>query len=101
MFGKILNYQIKDNQVIINFENQKGIVEVLTSEIINLHQEKTSIFKATGELFSKDTKFEVKQEENKIVITTSSYTFEILDDFKLNVIQDGVLISSEKDVIIN
>ena len=101
MFGKILNYQIKDNQVIINFENQKGIVEVLTSEIINLHQEKTSIFKATGEVFSKDTKFEVKQEENKIVITTSSYTFEILDDFKLNVIQDGILISSEKDVIIN
>ena len=97
MFGKILSFNVQDNKVIIDFENQKGIVEVLSPCIIHLHEEKLSTFNLDTSK-KVDVEFEVKESNHQIIITTTRYKFVIEDEFRLSVYLDGKLISSEKDV---
>ena len=52
MFGKIINYQVKENQVIINFKDKVGIVNVLSDEVIWLHEEAMSSFKVESSSFT-------------------------------------------------
>lgn len=100
MFGKLLNYQLKENKVIINFENQIGVVEVLSDDVINLRQENVAIFSLKTDNFKTKCQFDVNMEQGKLSIITSNYTFVILDEFKLEVYQNGKLISYEKDLVI-
>ena len=45
MFGKILDYQVNENIIKIDFEKQTGYVKVISSQIIQLYEEKMSSFK--------------------------------------------------------
>ena len=98
MFGKIINYQVKENQVIINFKDKVGIVNVLSDEVIWLHEEAMSSFKVESNSFTDKIEFSTNTVDGNVIIKTNKYIFIIEDNFKLRVVKDGQLISYERDI---
>ena len=35
MFGKLINYEVVNNEVIVNYENKKSFIKIISSDIIN------------------------------------------------------------------
>lgn len=98
MFGKIKNYQVRGQQVLINFQNKLGIVEVLSSEVIYLHEENVSKFQVTTLDFPNNCGFEVNTVDGNVIIKTEAYIFVIEENFKLKVVKNGEVISYEREI---
>lgn len=98
MFGKILNYHVKDNQIFITFEKEKGIINLLSSKIIQLKEEKSSVFSTNSINEFVKVNYSTNFLNGVLSIKTADYLFEISDNFKLTVIKDDKIISSEKEV---
>ena len=98
MFGKIVNYQVDENKVVINFSKKAGIVEVLSDEVIWLHEEEMSSFKVETNSFTDRIEFSTNTVDGNVIIKTKKYIFIIEDNFKLRVVKDGNLISYERDI---
>lgn len=97
MFGKILDYQVNENIIKIDFEKQTGYVKVISSQIIQLYEEKMSSFKVeiSQKAFSN---FETWFDGKFLDIKTEDYLFKITDNFRLIVVQNDFVISDEIDV---
>ena len=88
MFGKIVNYLKEANKVLIQFEEQKVTVEVLTPAIINffapiMREQRAS--KAVEGLKAQECSFSVEKDAEKIAIHTDKLAVHIFDDFKVDI----------------
>ena len=80
MFGKILNYQAKDNQILITFEKEKGIINLLSSKIIQLKEEKSSVFSVNSINEFPKVDYSTNFIDGVLSIKTADYLFEIGDN---------------------
>ena len=77
VFGKIKNYEVDGNKVIIKYENIDAIISIISDDIINFFVplfRKDRISKAVEniELLKDDElNFDIKEFEGKIQITTN------------------------------
>ncbi|MBC2579509.1 glycoside hydrolase family 31 protein [Clostridium sp. DJ247] len=88
MFGRVKNYIQEANKIIIEFENKKVIMEVITSSIINFFapiKREQRLSKAVENLKIEKCSFEVKMEDEKIILTTDKLIVNIFDEFKVDI----------------
>lgn len=87
MFGKILGYEVTDNKIQFDFDGRKGIIEVITSSIINVFspiKRDVKLSQAIENLEYEDCDFEVERQEKAIVITTDQLVVRIYDHFRVD-----------------
>ncbi|SHJ70540.1 alpha-glucosidase [Anaerobranca californiensis DSM 14826] len=87
MFGNLVEFHVEGNKVVFNYEKSKGIVEVITPEIINIflplkREEKLS--KAIENLTENKVFFEVEKSEDKVLIRTEKLYIEVKPEFKVD-----------------
>jgi alpha-glucosidase len=95
MFGKLVNYSVEANKIIVEFEKKKGIVTLLSEEIINLKEENTAKFSIDVDSFYSFDFFDTSLEDGKLNITSGMYRYVIKDNFMMDVYKNDVLISQE------
>ena len=95
MFGKLLNYTVLGSKIIVEFENKKGIVTLISEEIINLKEENTAKFSIDLDSFYEFDFFDTEFKDGMLNITSGLYRYVIKDNFMMDVYKNGVLISSE------
>lgn len=87
-YGKLLDYKVTNNDVEIKYENKEAFIKIISAEIINffvpvLRKERNS--KAVEEIFSSSCKFQIKQVENVIEISTEKLIVKIHDEFVVDI----------------
>ena len=88
IFGKILNYEVEDNKIIINYENRKAFIEIINSHIINFfvpffREEKDS--KAIEHLKESHCDFDIENIDNGIKISTEKLVVKVYEEFKVDI----------------
>lgn len=87
MYGKIKNYELNGQKLVIQFEEQEGIVEAYTDEIINVFcgfETKDHHSKAIEGEKRKETKVSVSRTNSEIIYSTEKLTVHIADEFKVD-----------------
>ncbi|MCX7950863.1 MAG: glycoside hydrolase family 31 protein [Clostridiales bacterium] len=87
MLGKIKNYKREGNKFLFNFENGEGILEIISSKIINVfvpikYKEHNS--KSIENINLKDTNVIEKRFEDKVEIETDDVIAVVYDNFKVD-----------------
>ncbi|EQK41926.1 alpha-glucosidase domain protein [[Clostridium] bifermentans ATCC 638] len=88
MFGKILDYNVKNNIINIQYEKIETKVSIVNSNIINffvpIFRRKQNSY-AIENLKFEDCDFEVIEVNDYIQIKTSELTVNIYDEFKIDI----------------
>jgi alpha-glucosidase len=84
-FGKLLGFDVDENQVSVKYENQEVIVQVITEEIIRLFvpcwmKDYTSV--AVEGQPSVPCDFDVTEEDGELLIKTSAVVLHLKDNFE-------------------
>lgn len=99
MFGKIMNHNVYENILEIQFENKIGKIEVVTPYIIHIYANMDGIERNSVAIENKITDkyhFEVEDEKNRIILKTDQLAVYIYDDFKIDIYdQNGVLLCED------
>ena len=87
-YGKLINYDINDNDINIRFEKQDVLIKIVKSDIINFfvplfRNERNS--KAVENLKNSTVKFEVVKLNNSLKIKTEKLIVDIFDNFIVNI----------------
>ena len=87
-FGKLKDYLVKGNEIIVTYENKKAYIKVVNQNIINffvpfLRNQRNS--KAVEVDLDKKCDFSVSRIENGIKIITQEIIVNILDEFKVDI----------------
>lgn len=87
-FGKLLNYEVENNVISIEFNNKKVFVNVVNSHIINFfaplfREERNS--KAVENLKDSHCDFEIENIADGIQLLTEKLTVRIYDEFKVDI----------------
>lgn len=86
-FGKLLGFKTEKNQVIFDFENIKGIIEVITPSIINIFapiKREERLSRAIENLQIQQCSFTVIKNEKQVMISTDALTVSVSEDFKVD-----------------
>lgn len=88
MFGKLINYEINENIVLVNYENIQCEITIINDGVINFfaptfRKERNS--KAVETIENKKVEFKVNREENVININTKKLNIKVYDDFKVDI----------------
>lgn len=87
MIGKMSNYKVENQKVILAFDNAKGFIEVVRDDIIRVYQDIDGIERTTDAI-SEDVKasgsFETEKTTECLVITTGKLVVKVYDDFKVD-----------------
>lgn len=88
MFGKLINYEINENIVLVNYENIQCKITMINEGVINFfaptfRKERNS--KAVETIENKKVEFKVNREENVININTKKLNIKVYDDFKVDI----------------
>lgn len=99
LFGKLLDYEVEENVININFEGKKTFVKIINSYIINffvpLHREERNS-KAVENLKDSHCDFQVENIEGGIQISTEKLLVKIYDEFKVDVYdKDGKILCED------
>ena len=74
MFGKILNYEVSENKVLLNYEKIQSTITLINESVVNffvpIHREKRNS-KAVENVLNSKVKFEVKYEDKVLNIKTN------------------------------
>lgn len=92
MFGKLINYQVNDNIIEIQFENKVGKIEIVTPSIIRIFANMDGINRksiAIENVVKEPSVFEIINENNRIIINTEKISAYINDDFKIDIYDDN------------
>ncbi|WP_310605531.1 glycoside hydrolase family 31 protein [Anaerosporobacter sp.] len=87
MFGKLLDYQVKNQEVIVKFEKRQAKIQIITDEIWNVfasfdsEEEQSAAIEGNKQLH---TEFTVVKKENYIQIATNSVIANVYDDLKID-----------------
>ena len=87
MYGKIVDYSLEGQKLVIQFEKYKGIIEAFTDEIINVFcgfETETHRSKAIEGEKHKETKVSVTKDETGLIFTTDKLRVYIADEFKVD-----------------
>ncbi|WP_294386544.1 glycoside hydrolase family 31 protein [uncultured Clostridium sp.] len=90
MFGKILNYEVSENRILINYEKIQTTITFLDEGVVNffvpLHREERNS-KAVEKVLNKNNKvkFQVKFDSEILNIKTSILNINIYNDFKVDI----------------
>lgn len=87
MFGKILNYEVSDNKVQIDFEGNKGTIEIISPSIINVFSPlkyKEHYSRAIEDVNIKQSKFNVCKDDEKIAVETEDLIIYVYNNFKVD-----------------
>ncbi|MBO5136688.1 MAG: glycoside hydrolase family 31 protein [Clostridia bacterium] len=99
MLGKIKNYEVNDNKIIITMDEGNYNVEIIRDDIIRFNikfTEKNYISKAIEENPAQDTDFSVEKETDAVVISTDLLTVKVYDECKTDIYdKDGNLICED------
>ncbi len=87
MFGNLVEFYLEGNKVNFIYERNRGIVEVISPEIINVfvplkREEKLS--KAIENLPENKVFFEVENQRDKVLIRTEKLLVEVKGEFKVD-----------------
>ena len=91
VFGKIKNYEVDGNKVIIKYENIDAIISIISDDIINFfvplfRKERISKAVENIELLKDDElNFDIKELEGKIQITTNKLIVKVHDEFIVDI----------------
>lgn len=83
-FGKLISYKENGNEIVVNFEKQTAYFTVVRAEIIRVYVpffDSQCKSKAIEEEKSVPTNFEVKKEDEFLLISTDKMFVKIYDDF--------------------
>lgn len=89
MLGKLLNYNVEGNKVILNYEKNKAIVTIISEKVFNFFvplfiEERNS--KAVDEIeLRKNIDFKVEYKDKILVIYTEDLEVKIYDEFKVDI----------------
>lgn len=87
MFGKIKDYKIQENKIIIRFTHNTGRVEIIKDSIINifagLETQEHDSYAIEGDKFV-ETAVTVEKIHDRIIIKTKKLIVEVFDDFKVD-----------------
>lgn len=87
MFGKIINYKIKGNKILFDFEKNKGRIEIINPYIVNVFSPfkyDNHFSKAIEDLKTEPCEFEVQKKDSYVEITTEYLNVRVYDDFKVD-----------------
>ena len=88
MFGKILNYEVSENKVLLNYEKIQSTITLINESVVNffvpIHREKRNS-KAVENVLNSKVKFEVKYDDEVLNIKTNVLSINIYDDFKVDI----------------
>ncbi|EKQ51337.1 MULTISPECIES: glycoside hydrolase family 31 protein [unclassified Clostridium] len=99
IFGKLLNYEVEDNEINIRFQEKNVFVKVVNSYIINFfvplfRGERNS--KAVENIIDSHCDFEVEKIIDGIQISTENLLVKIFDDFKVDIYdKNGALLCED------
>ena len=88
MFGKILNYEVSENKVLVNYEKIQSTITLINESVVNFFVpflEKKEILKAVENVLNGEVKFEVKFDSKVLNIETNVLSINIYDDFKVDI----------------
>lgn len=95
-YGKLNSYVQKDNRVVITFEKQQVILEILKDDIINIFVpiwSESHRSKAIEEKKEIPTDFTVSQQSGILSVDTDKLKIEIQDNFQMDIYKsDGTLL---------
>lgn len=99
LYGRLLNYEVEENVININFEEKKAVVKIINSYIINffvpLHREERNS-KAVENLKDSHCDFQVENIEGGIQISTEKLITKIYDEFKVDIYdKDGKILCED------
>ncbi|MGL5694490.1 MAG: glycoside hydrolase family 31 protein, partial [Peptostreptococcaceae bacterium] len=99
MFGKLLNYNINDNTIVVFYEKREAIIKVLNNSIINFFvptlKNKQKSF-AIEDLKEEKCDFKVNKYDEMIEIVTEYLCIKIYSEFKVDVYnREGKLICED------
>lgn len=88
MMGKILNYEVNENIVLVNYKNIQCIVTIINDSVINFfapifRKERNS--KAVENLKCKKINFNIEKKDYYLNIKTAKLDVKIYDDFKVDI----------------
>ena len=88
MMGKILNYEVNENIVLVNYKNIQCIVTIINDSVINFfapifRKERNS--NAVENLKCKKINFNIEKKDDYLNIKTAKLDVKIYDDFKVDI----------------
>ncbi|WP_160675543.1 glycoside hydrolase family 31 protein [Clostridium sp. C8-1-8] len=99
MFGKLVNHRVEKNKIYLDFENNKGIVEVINPVVINIfsplkYQKHYS--RAIEELNIEECSIAVENKTSYLEIKTNHLMVKVYDDFKVDFYKiDGTILCED------
>lgn len=86
--GKILNYEVNENIVLVNYKNIQCTVTIINDSVINFfvpifRKERNS--KAVENLMCKKINFNIEKKDDYLNIKTAKLDVKIYDDFKVDI----------------
>lgn len=88
MFGKILNYEIIENKILVNYEKIQSTITVINDSVVNFfvpfHREERNS-KAVENVLNNKVNFKVKYENNILNIKTDILDINVYDEFKVDI----------------
>ena len=88
MMGKILNYEVNENIVLVNYKNIQCIVTIINDSVINFFApifRKQINSKAVENLKCKKINFNIEKKDDYLNIKTAKLDVKIYDDFKVDI----------------
>jgi alpha-glucosidase len=99
MFGKIVNFEIKDNNINIVFENNYGTISIINDAIINVFSKLDDVkpnSKAIENPVKSQTEVTAVLDGDCIVISTAELIVKVYDEFLVDFYQkDGLLLCKD------
>lgn len=88
MLGKLLNYSVDDNKILLEFEKNKCIVTIVNENVVNFfvplfREERNS--KAVEQEIDNNADFQVEKKDEALSISTTNLEVKIYDDFKVDI----------------
>lgn len=88
MFGKILNYEIIENKILVNYEKIQSTITLINDSVVNFfvpfHREERNS-KAVENVLNDKVNFKVKYENNILNIKTDILDINVYDEFKVDI----------------
>ena len=87
MFGKLLNHQVKNQEITVEFEKKQSKIHIITDEIWNVfasfdsEEEPSAAIEGNKQ---RDTEFTVVKKDEYLQIATKSVIAKVYDDFKID-----------------
>ncbi|MFW6035151.1 MAG: glycoside hydrolase family 31 protein [Halothermotrichaceae bacterium] len=87
MSGELLDYNVHNNKVVLKFEKEEGIIEIIKPDIIKVFAEKNKSINysyAVEDLKLDNCEFKVRKDKDNITVNTEQLIIKIYNDFKVD-----------------